>query len=102
MRQLALVPLIVMSSVTMTFAQAAAPAVPDCADVARAVQDMMRQDARLRDWAQLARYHDANEEAKSKSAPTIPVAATSAIHRDAMFLCLLGAGCSLIIRSLLG
>jgi hypothetical protein len=35
-------------------------------------------------------------------APTIPVAATSAIHRDAMFLCLLGAGCSLMIRSLLG
>ena len=69
MRQLALVPLIVISSVTMTFAQAAAPAVPDCADVARAVQDMMRQDARLRDWAQLARYHDAKEEAKSKSAP---------------------------------
>jgi hypothetical protein len=35
-------------------------------------------------------------------APTIPVAATSAIHRDAMFLCLLGARCSLMIRSLLG
>jgi lysophospholipase L1-like esterase len=69
MRQLVLVPLLVISTVTMAFAQTAAPAVPDCADVARAVQDMMRQDARLRDWAQLARYHDANKEAKSKNAP---------------------------------
>jgi lysophospholipase L1-like esterase len=32
----------------------------DCPDVVRAIGDLMRQDARLRDWAQLARYRDAN------------------------------------------
>ncbi len=29
-------------------------------EVVRALQDLMRQDARLRDWAQLGRYRDAN------------------------------------------
>jgi lysophospholipase L1-like esterase len=69
MRQLVLVPLIAIATATIAFAQTAAPAVPDCADVARAVQDMMRQDARLRDWAQLSRYRDANAEVKSKNVP---------------------------------
>jgi len=68
MRQLVLVPVLVISMLTVAAAQTAAPAMPDCAEVARAVQDMMRQDARLRDWAQLARYHDANEEVKSTNA----------------------------------
>jgi lysophospholipase L1-like esterase len=36
------------------------PPIPDCPDVARAVQDVMRNDARLRDWAQLNRYRMAN------------------------------------------
>jgi lysophospholipase L1-like esterase len=69
MRQLVLVPLFVISTLTMAAAQATAPPVPDCADVSRAVQDMMRQDARLRDWAQLARYRDANSDAKSAGTP---------------------------------
>ena len=32
----------------------------DCSEVARAITDMMRQDARLRDWANLARYRPDN------------------------------------------
>ena len=32
----------------------------DCADVTRAMQDLMRNDARLRDWPQLERYRMAN------------------------------------------
>ena len=31
-----------------------------CSEMATALQTMMRNDARLRDWAQLARYRDAN------------------------------------------
>jgi lysophospholipase L1-like esterase len=34
--------------------------VPPCPELARALTDLMRQDARLRDWAQLGRYRDAN------------------------------------------
>jgi lysophospholipase L1-like esterase len=42
-------------------AAAQAPAVPlECADVTRAIQDVMRNDARLRDWPQLERYRMAN------------------------------------------
>jgi lysophospholipase L1-like esterase len=37
---------------------------PDCPEVARAIQDLMRQDARLRDWPNLARYREANAELK--------------------------------------
>jgi lysophospholipase L1-like esterase len=32
----------------------------DCPDVTRAIQDLMRNDARLRDWPQLERYRMAN------------------------------------------
>ena len=32
----------------------------DCADVTRAMQDLLRNDARLRDWPQLERYRMAN------------------------------------------
>lgn len=32
----------------------------DCVEVARAIQDMMRQDGRLRDWPNLARYRPDN------------------------------------------
>jgi lysophospholipase L1-like esterase len=35
-----------------------------CPELARAIQDVMRQDARLRDWPQLARYRAANTELK--------------------------------------
>lgn len=52
---------------TATAAQAAAqpfraaePSAIECPEVARALGDVMRQDARLRDWPQLARYRDAN------------------------------------------
>ncbi|MGH9200107.1 MAG: SGNH/GDSL hydrolase family protein [Vicinamibacterales bacterium] len=41
-------------------AQPVAADVPSCSELGRAVTDVMRQDARLRDWAQLGRYRDAN------------------------------------------
>jgi len=40
-------------------AQAEAPT-PSCPEMAAALQSMMRNDARLRDWPQLARYREAN------------------------------------------
>ena len=40
-----------------------------CPEVARALQDLMRQDARLRDWPQLGRYRAANEELKRAGTP---------------------------------
>ena len=39
---------------------------PDCPDLVRAMQAMMSQDARLRDWALLARYRDANKGVKPR------------------------------------
>ena len=39
---------------------------PDCQDLVRAMQAMMSQDARLRDWALLARYRDANKGVKPR------------------------------------
>src|SRR3546814_19560100 len=33
---------------------------PSCPELGRAVTDVMRQDARLRDWAQPGRYRDEN------------------------------------------
>src|SRR5437762_13991853 len=44
----------------------AAQQLPDCPDLVRALQAMMSQDARLRDWALLARYRDANKGAKAR------------------------------------
>lgn len=41
---------------------------PDCPDVARAMRDLMAQDARLRDWPNLSRYRMANEELKRSGA----------------------------------
>jgi acyl-CoA thioesterase I len=35
---------------------------PDCPEVARAMRDLIAQDARLRDWPNLTRYRMANEE----------------------------------------
>ena len=39
----------------------ASPAVPDCPALAAALTAVTRNDVRLRDWAQLARYRDANQ-----------------------------------------
>jgi len=45
----------------------AAPAIPatllECADLSAALRSMADQDTRLRDWANLARYHEANRTA---------------------------------------
>jgi lysophospholipase L1-like esterase len=38
----------------------AAPALPSCPELAAAVQNAVRNDARLQDWAALGRYRDAN------------------------------------------
>jgi len=35
---------------------------PECPDLAKALQDVVRNDARMRDWPQLARYREANAE----------------------------------------
>ena len=40
--------------------QQAPAATPSCPELARALTDLMRNDARLRDWANLARYREAN------------------------------------------
>lgn len=39
-----------------------APAMPSCTELAAALNTVVRNDARLRDWANLARYRDANVE----------------------------------------
>lgn len=36
------------------------PPLPTCVELSRAVTDLVRNDARVRDWANLARYRDAN------------------------------------------
>jgi lysophospholipase L1-like esterase len=43
-------------------APAVAGELPSCPELARAITDMTRQDARLRDWPQLGRYRDANRQ----------------------------------------
>jgi lysophospholipase L1-like esterase len=45
---------------------------PDGPDVARAMRDLMAQDARLRDWPNLARYRMANDDLK-RSGEAVPV-----------------------------
>jgi lysophospholipase L1-like esterase len=40
--------------------QQAPAATPNCPELARALTDLMRNDARLRDWANLGRYREAN------------------------------------------
>jgi lysophospholipase L1-like esterase len=55
-------------------AQAAAPAaVPNCPELATALSALMRNDARVRDWPNLARYRDANRTlaAPSSGAPRV-------------------------------
>ena len=41
-------------------AQAAQPALPSCQELAAALQAVVRNDARLRDWADLGRYRESN------------------------------------------
>jgi lysophospholipase L1-like esterase len=53
------------------WAQQPAPAVPPaatCPEMATALTALMRNDVRLRDWAQLARYRDANRELTAPAA----------------------------------
>lgn len=47
------------------------PVVPNCPEVATAITAVLRNDQRLRDWANLARYRDANRVLTSP-APTEP------------------------------
>ncbi|RPJ57370.1 MAG: capsular biosynthesis protein [Acidobacteria bacterium] len=65
MRILALVPVVLCVAVTAGFAQTAgAPppqaTVPSCPELAQALNAVVRNDARLRDWAALNRYRQAN------------------------------------------
>ncbi len=53
-------------------AQAPPPPVPDCPDVARAIRDMMANDARLRDWPNLTRYRQADADL-ARSGDAVPV-----------------------------
>jgi acyl-CoA thioesterase-1 len=50
-------------------APATQPAMPDCPDVARAMRDLLGQDARLRDWPNLTRYRIANDEVRRAGVP---------------------------------
>jgi lysophospholipase L1-like esterase len=47
------------------------PRLPDCPDLVRAMQDMMRADGRLRDFANLARYRDANRSVTPAAAQVV-------------------------------
>jgi lysophospholipase L1-like esterase len=49
--------------------QSPAPSeLPSCPEISRALTDVLRQDARMRDWAQLGRYRDANRQLPPASA----------------------------------
>jgi lysophospholipase L1-like esterase len=51
---------VVLLAFTAAQGQAPAPPVPDCPELAAALAAVSRNDVRLRDWASLARYRDAN------------------------------------------
>jgi lysophospholipase L1-like esterase len=56
-------PVLAQAAAPVPPAQAAAiqaPAVPSCTELATALNAVVRNDVRLRDWANLARYRDAN------------------------------------------
>jgi lysophospholipase L1-like esterase len=61
------------SSVPPAMAPQAQPAVPNCAELATALTSLMRNDARLRDWPNLARYREANHSlpAPASAAPRV-------------------------------
>jgi lysophospholipase L1-like esterase len=56
----------VVFALTAAVVTPAAQQLPDCPDLVRALQAMMGQDARLRDFANLARYREANRDAKAR------------------------------------
>lgn len=67
-------PAVIASLLITLFGQAPSqpPADGSCPQMAAALQAMMRNDARLRDWAQLARYRDANRTLpRSTAAPRV-------------------------------
>lgn len=53
-------------SLSLQTAAASQPA-PDCPQLARALTAVVRNDARLKDWAELGRYRDANRQVPSPS-----------------------------------
>jgi lysophospholipase L1-like esterase len=57
--RVASIPLILSLAAPLAAQTTAGPAA-DCPEVSRALQDLMRNDARLRDWPQLERYRMAN------------------------------------------
>jgi lysophospholipase L1-like esterase len=72
-----------LSGAASTYAQTVTPtnatppaqasAIPDCPEVARAMRDLIAQDARLRDWQNLTRYRLSNEEV-TRAGASVPVA----------------------------
>lgn len=62
MRLKAFLSIVALAAVSaVLWAQTAAPpAVPSCPELATALNALVRNDARLRDWANLGRYRDAN------------------------------------------
>ena len=48
--------------------QQSSPADPSCPEMGAALQALLRNDARLRDWANLARYRDANRTVRAPAA----------------------------------
>jgi len=61
MRMLFAITLVTLFSLQPSSSQTPAPAaVPDCPELGRALTDLARNDARMRDWANLGRYREAN------------------------------------------
>jgi lysophospholipase L1-like esterase len=62
----------ILISMVLLAAQTGIPAAPQpaagCPEIAAALQALMRNDARMRDWPQLARYRDANRSLPPPSA----------------------------------
>jgi lysophospholipase L1-like esterase len=54
------IPLATVLVVSLQAQQPAPPPMPSCPEVATAMTALLRNDARLRDWPNLARYRDAN------------------------------------------
>ena len=52
---------------------AESPPIPDCIELARALQDVARQDARLRDWPNLSRYRADNGALRQAGTPVTAV-----------------------------
>jgi lysophospholipase L1-like esterase len=63
--------LAVLSAAAQQPAPAPAPAVPNCPELATALVNLGRSDARLRDWPNLARYRDQNRQLEPAAAGRI-------------------------------